>query len=276
MKISIVIPSFNQARYLDAAIRSLVEQKYPEKEIIVMDGGSTDGSVDVIRRYEAHLTAWKSGPDGGQASAIMAGFGIATGQVIGWLNSDDILAPGALERLAIAVKDAGSPDGVFYGGYEVIDADGKVQEVFFGLRTVSWIARAIGPAICQPGTFFGRDAYLRVGGMDPRLKYAMDFDLWMRFVTSDVRFFAIPAIQAQFRSHSLQKGRSLEWLKHCADEEMLLRRRYSLAREGSVRRLLARQAQRLLRLTTGRVDKTLAFRILQRRRFRPFTVDYST
>jgi glycosyltransferase involved in cell wall biosynthesis len=276
MRISIVVPSFNQARYLDAALRSLVEQEYSDKEIIVMDGGSTDGSVDVVRKYAPHLAAWRSGPDGGQARAIATGFDIATGQVLGWLNSDDVLAHGALERLARAIRLAGSPDGVFYGGFEVIDADGQVQEVFFGTRTVTWVARAIGPAICQAGTFFGRDAYLRVGGVDPSLQYAMDKDLWMRFVASDVRFIAIPEIQAQFRSHSLQKGHSLTSLKHCVDEELLIGRRYSMAPMGSMRRLVARQVQRVLRLTTGRLYKTVVFRILRRRRIRVFGVDYST
>lgn len=276
MRISIVVPSFNQARYLDAALRSLVEQEYSDKEIIVMDGGSTDGSVDVIRKYEHHLAAWRSGPDGGQARAIATGFGIATGQLIGWLNSDDVLVHGALERLARVVRHAGSADGVFYGGFEVIDAVGQVQEVFFGTRTTAWIARAIGPAICQPGTFFGRDAYVRVGGVDISLQYAMDFDLLMRFVASSVRFFAIPAIQAQFRRHSLQKGHSLEWLKHCDDEALAIERRYGMAPRGSMRRLVARQAQRVLSLTTGCLYKTLAFRILRRRRIREFAVTYST
>lgn len=275
LRISIIVPSFNQARFLDDAIRSLVEQEYPHKEIIVMDGGSTDGSVDIIRKYESHLAVWKSEADGGQASAISAGFALATGQVVGWINSDDLLTPGALERLALAVRMAGSPDGVFHGGWEVIDADSKVQEVFFGLRIVPWIARAIGPAICQPGTFFGRDAYLRVGAVDPTLKYSMDLDLWMKFVVSRVRFFRIPAIQARFRSHSMQKGHSVEWIKHCIDEEMLMRRRYGLASTKSLRRLLALQTLRGLKLATSGPYKTLSFRILQRRRLRVFGVDFS-
>lgn len=275
LRVSIIVPSFNQARYLDATLRSLVEQEYPHKEIIVMDGGSTDGSVKVIRKYESHLADWKSEADGGQANAIAKGFELATGQVIGWINSDDLLSSGAVARLAAAVHSAGTPDGVFYGGWEVIDADGQVQEVYFRLRTMPWITRALGPAICQPGTFFGRGAYLRVGGVDPTLRYSMDFDLWMRFVLSGVPFFAISAVQAQFRSHSLQKGHSAEWIKHCLEEEVLMRDRYGLASEGSLRKLLARQTQRGLKLMTSGPYKTLAFRILQRGRLRRFSVDFS-
>jgi hypothetical protein len=114
-----------------------------------------------------------------------------------------------------------------------------------------------------------------VGGVDSTLRYSMDFDLWMRFVLAGVPFFAIPAIQAQFRSHSLQKGHSAQWIKHCIEEEALMQNRYGLASEGSLRRLLARQTQRGLKLITSGPYKTLAFRILQRRRFRRFTVDFS-
>lgn len=274
-RISIVVPSFNQVRYLDAALRSLVEQEYPDKEIIVMDGGSTDGSVDIIRKYEPHLAAWRSEPDGGQARAIAAGFDIATGQVLGWLNSDDMLAHGALERVAHVVRRTGSANAVFYGGHEVIDEYGNVQEVFCGARTAAWIARAIGPAICQPGTFFGHDAYRRVGGLDLSLQYGIDFDLWMRFVASNVRFFAIPAIQAQFRRHSLQKGHSLEWRQHGCDEALVFERRYHMALQGSIRRRVARQAHRMMSLLTGRPYKTLTFRALRHRRIREFAVPCS-
>lgn len=276
LKVSIVIPSYNQVRYLDAAIRSVVEQNLPRLEIIVMDGGSTDGSVDVIRKYEPQLASWRSGADGGQANAIKTGFGLATGHIIGWLNSDDVLAPGALKRLARAVDQVGTPDGVFYGGCEVIDTHGEVQELLPGIPAVPWIARAIGPALAQPGTFFGRAAYHRVGGVDPSLKYAMDLDLWMRFVRADVRFVCLSGVQGGFRSHREQKGRSLEWLKSCAEEENLIRRRYMMAPDRSMRRLFARQMHRVLRLTRGRLAETLAYRILKRHRLRAFAVDYST
>jgi glycosyltransferase involved in cell wall biosynthesis len=275
VRISIVVPSFNQARYLDATLRSLVEQEYPDKEIIVMDGGSTDGSVEVIRKYEPHLAVWRSEADEGQSSAIKNGFDLATGQVIGWVNSDDLLTAGALGRLAATVRRAGTPDAVFYGGWEVIDEHGQVQEVCFRLRTPLWIARALGPAICQPGTFFGRAAYQRVGGLDAKLRYSMDLDLWMRFVVSGVPFFSVPGIQAQFRTHSLQKGHTTEWINHCIAEEVLMQERYGLAAEGSLRQLFARQTQRALKLVTGAPYRTLAFRVLQRHRFRRFNVEIS-
>lgn len=275
MKISVVVPSYNQAQYLDDTLKSLVEQDYENKEIIVMDGGSQDGSLAVIRKYGEHLAYWKSESDGGQAQAIMSGFERATGQVIGWLNSDDRLAPGALGRIGQLVQQVGSPDGVFCGGYQVIDEVGIIQEVFRGTRVFPWIARALGPTICQPGTFFGRDVYRRVAGIDPSLKYALDLDLWMRLLTAGIRFYSLSDIQGQFRRHSFQKGHSRTWLSHCAKEESEIQRRYDLARRGSTRRFVARQIQRTLFLATGRVHKTLAYRLLRHQRIREFSVTYS-
>jgi len=276
MKISVIVPSFNQMQYLDAALRSIIKQEYAEKEIIVMDGGSTDGSVDVIRKYESHLAYWRSGADGGQSRAIYDGFGIASGEIIGWLNSDDVLAPGALERVARAAGQSGSPDCLFYGGNEVIDSEGRVQEKFYPTWMIGCVARIIGPVLCQPGTFFGRSAYLRVGGVDPDLKYAMDLDLWLKFLLSGVKFVAIPEIQGKYRCHSMQKGRSHTWVQHSLDEHRKLALRYGIAPLGSARNRLARQVQRVLRLTTGRPHLTLAFRFFQHRRIRKFGVAFST
>lgn len=275
MRISIIIPSYNQAQFLDATIRSAVSQDYPDKEIIVLDGGSSDGSVEIIRKHERQLASWRSEPDGGQSNAIKAGFRMATGDLIGWVNSDDVLARGALARVARAVRALGGPDGVFYGGCEVIDADGVVQEVLGAVPTQDWIAKAIGPVLCQPGTFFGREAYFRGGEVDTSLQYAMDLDLWMRFITTGTPFVRIPAVQGQFRSHSLQKGHSREWIRTCIADEERVRQRYAMAPIGSVRRVLARQALRALRLTHGHVS-TLAFRLRHHRRLRYFNVEYSS
>lgn len=275
MRISVIVTSYNQAKFLDATLRSIVEQEYPNKEIIVIDDGSSDGSVELIRKYEPHLATWRTGPNRGQSIAVSTGFGLTTGRVAGWISSDDILARGALERVARAVRLAGGPEGLFHGGSAVIDEEGQVQEVYYGAPTVPWVARAIGPALCLPGTFFGRDAYFRVGGVDTSLKYCMDLDLWMRFLAAGVPFFCISEIQGQFRSHHLQKGHSLTWLNYCRDEEEAIWRRYGMAPKGSIRYLFALWAQRVIRLTKGRRHKTMLFRILRHRRVRLFTANYS-
>ena len=125
-RITLVTPSFNQAPYLGATIRSVLGQGYPDLEYIVMDGGSTDGSVGIIRRHEADLAFWKSAPDGGQSDALRQGFSRATGEVLGWLNSDDTLEPGAL--LDVGELFARRPDAnLLYGNLNFIDPTGKLN-----------------------------------------------------------------------------------------------------------------------------------------------------
>lgn len=269
MRISVVVPSFNQARFLSATLSSIVNNGYPDTELIVLDGGSTDDSVDVIRAFAGHITFWTSQPDGGQSCAIRDGFERATGEVIGWLNSDDVLSPGALERVATAARQH-SPHRIFVGGYEVIDEDGIVQERYDAPPFSSLISRALGPVVCQPGTFFGRDAYCRAGKLDTSLKYGMDRDLWLRLVGANVRFVRIPNVQAQYRMHTEQKGRTHSWLAHAVAEEERARTRYGLAKRDELRWWAARcdfVLQRALRLGYAR---TLSFRILNHLRLAPY------
>lgn len=125
-KISIVTPSFNQGKYLEKTILSVLEQDYPNLEYIIIDGGSTDNSVEIIKKYEKHLAYWVSEPDRGQSHAINKGFGHATGEILGWLNSDDYYAPGAPQ--AIAEAFLANPDvGAIVGAGEFLFEDtGKI------------------------------------------------------------------------------------------------------------------------------------------------------
>src|SRR5512134_129792 len=124
-KISIVTPSFNQGKYLERTIRSVIEQDYPNLEYIIIDGGSTDESVEIIRKYEKHLAYWVSEPDRGQSHAINKGFDRATGEIFGWLNSDDWYVPGALK--AVAEAFAANPEaGAVVGAGEMVDEEGKL------------------------------------------------------------------------------------------------------------------------------------------------------
>jgi len=186
IRFSIIVPSYKQARFLPACLDSILSQKNGEVytvEVLIYDGGSDDGSADIIRAAaEQHPDAivyWQSQPDGGQAAAIREGFSRATGDVIGWLNSDDILLPGGLQQAAEAFQK--NPDAVMiYGDAVWIDEHGKLLQARREIE-FDWNIFAYGYCfIPQPSTFFRRDAYEQAGGVDPSFHCCMDYDLWHR------------------------------------------------------------------------------------------------
>jgi glycosyltransferase involved in cell wall biosynthesis len=186
--ISVITPSFNQADYLEDTIRSVLEQDYPRLEYIIVDGGSTDGSVEIIRRYEHRLTHWISGPDMGQTDAINKGFELATGDIYAWLNSDDTYEPGALIEAARFLQE--HPEaGMVYGAAMYIDEDGKTVARYPAAPTDYAGLRRGGNTISQQATFFRAKLWKMVGPLDPSFYYAMDYDLWVRLAAiTPIRF----------------------------------------------------------------------------------------
>lgn len=186
--ISIVTPSYNQGEFLEETIRSVLLQNYPRLEYIVMDGGSSDESVDILKKYDKWLSYWVSEKDGGQSNAINSGFRIASGRVVNWLNSDDYLEPGALRAVAIASASAG--DSVAWvGACRIVDREGK--KLFTASPVVndaSGFANWGEPGqsdssrgwVGQPSCFFDRDSFVSLGGLDKSLYFTMDVDLWIR------------------------------------------------------------------------------------------------
>ena len=180
-RVTIVTPSFNQGPFLEQTIRSVLLQGYPNLEYFVIDGGSTDGSVDIIRHYDTRLTYWESTTDRGQSHALAKGFSRATGAILGWVNSDDYLAPGALS--AIADLRRRCPQSVAWvGACQEVDRDGAAlrdirPETGTGDTMADW---AYGALFYQPACFFSADAYRSVGGMKETLHFVMDVDLWVR------------------------------------------------------------------------------------------------
>ena len=174
--VSVVTPSLNQGAFIEETIRSVLDQDYPRIEHIVVDGGSTDGTIDVLRR-QSHLR-WVSQPDGGQADAVNKGFGMARGEIFGWLNSDDMYLPGAVSAAVEALLASGS--ALVHGGWRRIDASGRVinevAAVPFDLRRQLNYANLV----AQPGALFTREAFEAVGGLDVSYRYAMDYELFLR------------------------------------------------------------------------------------------------
>lgn len=215
--ITVVTPSYNQAAFLDATLQSVLNQQYPALRYIVMDGGSTDGSVDIIRQYADKLTHWISQPDAGQSDAIIKGFETASpveGEIMTWLNSDDVLLPDALRTVGeIFVR---YPHIQWLTGQPAnMDVEGQLRLSrlkvgrFQGLIRRGWYhGRGLG-FIRQEGTFWRRSLWQQVGGLNPNLHYAMDFDLWRRFAAY-TQLVTVDQHLAAFRSQPDQKTAAID------------------------------------------------------------------
>lgn len=204
-RISLVTPSFNQAQYLEETLRSALLQGYPDMELSVVDGGSSDGSVALIEKYAPHLTWWKSERDSGQSEAINKGFRRATGTVLGWLNSDDILFPGALQAIGRAAL-AHPLAGLIYGAGAKIDPAGAVQKVI-PFRPVNLRLLRTQFYLLQQSTFFTRTALDAVGLLDEDQHYIMDWDLALR-IADRFPLHAIPEPIGMWRDYPETKTRS--------------------------------------------------------------------
>lgn len=189
-KISIITITYNSARFVERAMKSVIDQNYENLEYIMIDGGSTDETVDIIKKYDDKLARWVSEPDGGISNAFNKGIRMATGDIIGIINSDDGLMPGALDELAAAYED-----GVdVYRGKVLLwkeESDTKVVEIptmhfnFNGMNNIS-----------HQSTFVTRKAYVKYGVYDETCKYVMDFDLLMRFQNAGAKFKYVDRVLA--------------------------------------------------------------------------------
>ena len=200
--VTIVTPSYNQAAYLEATIRSVLGQDYPDIEYIIMDGGSNDGSTEIIRRYEDRLAYWESVKDKGQTDAINKGFARANGEILAWLNSDDILYPHAVSE-AVAYLTAHPECGLVYGNCDFIDAEGNTIGRFNAKQTDYRKLTQGYVHIPQQASFWRADLWKKVGPLDDTIYFAMDYDLWLRLAKiADVKYLPETKPWAAFRLHA--------------------------------------------------------------------------
>lgn len=201
--ISIITPSYNQGQYIEQTIQSVLDQNYPNLEYIIIDGGSTDNTLEIIKKYEKHLKFWVSEKDKGQANAINKGLQYCTGEIFNWLNSDDYLLPGALQNIANAFK----------GGAQMIA--GKVR-LFENNQTIEYVqhnklsAKGLmnwlpGIHFVQPGVWMRKELVQQCGGIDETLHYSFDWDLYIRYLNRFPKVKYINDLLIHFRYHAQSK-----------------------------------------------------------------------
>jgi len=198
--VSIITPSFNQAEFLRRTIDSVLSQDYPNLEYIIIDGGSTDGSQDIIKEYQDRLAYWESSPDKGQTDAINKGFAKAAGKYLAWLNSDDIYHPGAISE-AVAYLETHPGVGLVYGDCTFIDARDRTIGCFPAAQTDYERLRRGYVHIPQQASFFRAALWQEVGPLDPSFYFAMDYDLWVRLAKEAPLVYLPGLVWASFRLH---------------------------------------------------------------------------
>lgn len=200
-KVTVVTPSYQQAEFLERTILSVLNQDYPNLEYIVMDGGSTDGSREIIEKYADRLAYWVSVPDAGQTHAINKGFKRGTGEIFAWLNSDDTYAPGAIRKAVAAL--AAAPDCSFvYGDCNFIDAEDRVIGRFNARQTDLSALKRGSVHIPQQAFFFRAELWKQVGPLDQDIWFAMDYDLWRRLAAIAPYRYVPGEAWANFRLHA--------------------------------------------------------------------------
>lgn len=219
--VTIITPSYNQAKYLEDTIRSVLAQDYPKIEYIIVDGGSTDGSVEIIQRYAERLAWWVSERDQGQTEAINKGFARATGDVLAWINSDDTYLPGAVGE-AVEFLTAHPEAAMVYGDANLIDGQGSVMGRFPARQTDLRHMLRGSVHIPQQTTFFWARLWKQVGPLDPSFYFAMDYDLWVRLAKLGPLLYE-PRLWANFRLHGA--GKSIVRDDRCYPEMLRVYRR---------------------------------------------------
>jgi hypothetical protein len=205
-KISLVTPSYNQASFLLHTLWSVWQQDYPALEYIVQDGGSRDGSVQILEQHAVKLTRWVSEPDAGLGDALQKAFQVCSGEIMGWLNSDDLLMPGTLKRVAIYFAEHPEVD-VVYGHRILVDEDGKQVGHWTLPRHDTELNQWV-DYIPQETLFWRRSVYEKVGGIDGSFRFAVDWDLILRLQKAGAVFRRMPYFMGCFRVHEQQKSQA--------------------------------------------------------------------
>jgi glycosyltransferase involved in cell wall biosynthesis len=220
--ISIVTPSFNQAEFIEETILSVITQDYARREYLIFDGGSTDGTVDIIRRHADKVDYWVSEQDRGQSHAINKGFALASGDVLTWLNSDDVYLPGALSAVAECFQRQPEVDLV-YGNFIYTDIHGRVLRRRKVSPRISYDQLVFHDYLGQPAVFFRRSLLEQIGAVNESLNYSMDWELFLR-MWKVAKPLHLARELATFRLNHLAKTNCEDDAKWQREREMIQRR----------------------------------------------------
>lgn len=205
-RVTVITPSYNQGQFIESTIRSVLLQGYPNLEYIINDGGSTDNTIDIIRKYDKWISRWSCKPDNGQADAINKGWKIATGEFLAWINSDDEYMPNAIHN-AIKAYIKNSRIGMIYGDAVCIDSEGEYlghRRSFEGAaKHILWFGQR--SYVVQPTTFIRAEVIKNVGYLDENLNSNLDYDLFIRIVKSTPTMY-LPKTFAKIRLHNAIKS----------------------------------------------------------------------
>jgi len=252
-KISIITPSFNQGKFIEDAILSIKEQNYPNIEHIIIDNCSTDNTLEILKKY-SHIK-WVSEPDKGQSNALNKGFGMASGDILGWLNADDFYLPGALFSAIDAFNNHKRAE-IVYGNWYFVNENGKEIKKF---QTIPYSYRAIiyyGPYIGSTALFFRRNIIDEGIFIDERFKYAMDWEWYARLGKNKKKFLFINSTLAGFRVHG--ENQSLKFGKMDKMDKLFFRAR-QLAEGYSIKRFYGFQ---ITKGNNGSLLEDIIFRFL--------------
>lgn len=257
-RITVVTPSYNQAGFLRASIESVLSQGYPNLEYIVVDGGSTDASPAIIEEYAESLAWWVTEPDNGQSHALNKGFGRATGDVLGWLNSDDKLLPGSLATIGATLHDTCGPQALV-GHCRYRFANGATRVMVGRFDDRQSLLEVWRPyTMHQPAVWWRREAADRTGLLDESLSLVMDFDYWVR-MAEHTDFVNVDAVLAEVVAHAEAKTGGDNFRAYHRDQRRLALR-YLALRPGTPRWASAHANLLRRRLVDGVLRKVVGLR----------------
>ncbi|GAB4293386.1 MAG: hypothetical protein Kow0098_14210 [Ignavibacteriaceae bacterium] len=254
MLVSVIVPSFNSVSFIHDTLSSLIKQTYQNIEIIVIDGGSTDGTIDIIKQFNDNIAYWISEKDSGQSNAINKGFKICKGEIAGWLCSDDILYPDSIEKVVNAFNK-NEEIGIVYGDVDKIDEKGEIfRRIKFSELTTDYLLN-IRQAVPQQGSFYRTNLLQKVGYLDESLHQVMDFDLFIKLLNCSKGVYLNEPL-GQFRMHKTNKS-TVQGDIRSALEGYKVRKKYggkffSRVTRKIIRRILRHYYHKLLKLLSSK------------------------